>query len=263
MVKRVGRYEVGKTLGEGTFGKVKYAVNTETGEKVRASRARLGARGVSNTRPRCASRIPPSRLAGLATGPTRHLARWRGDRVGGRSRATRVAGASDSSAGSLRSAGRHQDPGQGEDPEAEHGVPDQEGGAGWALAVARALCSRRAVIAAQRQLHSERTTQISIMKVVKHDNVVKLYEVLASRTKVRLLAAAARVDAPAEARGERRRSKSLCSSWLGAHLLLRSSSFWSSSLAASCLTRSLRRGGACACSQGVRWATPSWSRPRV
>ena len=27
-------------------------------------------------------------------------------------------------------------------------------------------------------------TQISIMKMVKHDNVVKLYEVLASRTKV-------------------------------------------------------------------------------
>lgn len=34
MVKRVGKYEIGKTLGEGTFGKVKYAVNTETGEKV-------------------------------------------------------------------------------------------------------------------------------------------------------------------------------------------------------------------------------------
>jgi hypothetical protein len=33
-VKRVGKYEIGKTLGEGTFGKVKYAVNTETGEKV-------------------------------------------------------------------------------------------------------------------------------------------------------------------------------------------------------------------------------------
>lgn len=34
MVKRVGKYEIGKTLGEGTFGKVKYAINTETGEKV-------------------------------------------------------------------------------------------------------------------------------------------------------------------------------------------------------------------------------------
>jgi serine/threonine protein kinase len=32
---QVGKYEIGKTLGEGTFGKVKYAVNTETGEKVR------------------------------------------------------------------------------------------------------------------------------------------------------------------------------------------------------------------------------------
>jgi serine/threonine protein kinase len=36
-VKRVGKYEIGKTLGEGTFGKVKIAVNTETGEKVRPS----------------------------------------------------------------------------------------------------------------------------------------------------------------------------------------------------------------------------------
>lgn len=30
MPKRVGKYEIGKTLGEGTFGKVKRAVNTET-----------------------------------------------------------------------------------------------------------------------------------------------------------------------------------------------------------------------------------------
>ncbi|CAK4677552.1 unnamed protein product [Aphanomyces euteiches] len=34
MVKKVGKYEIGKTLGEGTFGKVKYAVNTETEERV-------------------------------------------------------------------------------------------------------------------------------------------------------------------------------------------------------------------------------------
>jgi hypothetical protein len=35
-VKRIGIYEVGKTLGEGTFGKVKAAVNVETGQHVRA-----------------------------------------------------------------------------------------------------------------------------------------------------------------------------------------------------------------------------------
>mmetsp|Transcript_42611 Transcript_42611/g.70586 ORF Transcript_42611/g.70586 Transcript_42611/m.70586 type:complete len:493 (-) Transcript_42611:501-1979(-) len=34
MVKKVGKYEIGKTLGEGTFGKVKYAINTETNEAV-------------------------------------------------------------------------------------------------------------------------------------------------------------------------------------------------------------------------------------
>lgn len=34
MVKKVGKYEIGKTIGEGTFGKVKLAVNTETGEKM-------------------------------------------------------------------------------------------------------------------------------------------------------------------------------------------------------------------------------------
>ncbi|CAM9850804.1 unnamed protein product [Pylaiella littoralis] len=34
MVKTVGKYQVGKTIGEGTFGKVKLAVNTETGEKM-------------------------------------------------------------------------------------------------------------------------------------------------------------------------------------------------------------------------------------
>jgi len=34
MVKRIGKYEVGRVLGEGTFGKVKYAVDTETHESV-------------------------------------------------------------------------------------------------------------------------------------------------------------------------------------------------------------------------------------
>jgi serine/threonine protein kinase len=31
---RVGRYELGRTLGEGTFAKVKFARNVETGENV-------------------------------------------------------------------------------------------------------------------------------------------------------------------------------------------------------------------------------------
>ena len=34
MPKRVGRYEIHKTLGEGTFGKVKKALNVETQEWV-------------------------------------------------------------------------------------------------------------------------------------------------------------------------------------------------------------------------------------
>lgn len=31
---RVGKYELGRTLGEGTFAKVKFALNVETGENV-------------------------------------------------------------------------------------------------------------------------------------------------------------------------------------------------------------------------------------
>lgn len=34
MVKTVGKYQIGKTLGEGTFGKVKFAINSETNEAV-------------------------------------------------------------------------------------------------------------------------------------------------------------------------------------------------------------------------------------
>ncbi|KAM3349384.1 hypothetical protein ACQJBY_022424 [Aegilops geniculata] len=33
-LRRVGKYEVGRTIGEGTFAKVKFAQNTETGESV-------------------------------------------------------------------------------------------------------------------------------------------------------------------------------------------------------------------------------------
>ncbi|KAL3698455.1 hypothetical protein R1sor_012531 [Riccia sorocarpa] len=34
VIRRVGKYEVGRTIGEGTFAKVKFAQNTETGESV-------------------------------------------------------------------------------------------------------------------------------------------------------------------------------------------------------------------------------------
>lgn len=88
-VKRVGKYEIGKTLGEGTFGKVKYAVNTETGEKVRITEV------LGDSLPRARRTHTP----GLTSAPPSPV------RAGG-----------------------HQDPGQGEDPEAEHGRADQEGG---------------------------------------------------------------------------------------------------------------------------------------
>lgn len=32
--RRVGKFELGRTIGEGTFAKVKFAKNTETGEPV-------------------------------------------------------------------------------------------------------------------------------------------------------------------------------------------------------------------------------------
>lgn len=34
MTKKVGKYEVERTIGEGTFAKVKFARNVETGESV-------------------------------------------------------------------------------------------------------------------------------------------------------------------------------------------------------------------------------------
>ena len=34
VLRRVGKYEVGRTIGEGNFAKVKFAQNTETGESV-------------------------------------------------------------------------------------------------------------------------------------------------------------------------------------------------------------------------------------
>ena len=32
--RKIGKYEVGRTIGEGTFAKVKFARNTDTGESV-------------------------------------------------------------------------------------------------------------------------------------------------------------------------------------------------------------------------------------
>lgn len=34
MKRKLGKYELGRTIGEGTFAKVKFAQNTETGENV-------------------------------------------------------------------------------------------------------------------------------------------------------------------------------------------------------------------------------------
>lgn len=34
VMRKVGKYEIGRTIGEGTFAKVKFAQNTETGESV-------------------------------------------------------------------------------------------------------------------------------------------------------------------------------------------------------------------------------------
>lgn len=125
-VKRVGKYEIGKTLGEGTFGKVKYAVNTETGEKVSGR----GWPSAARHSPRVEAGPPPllsaTRPATLPHPPTRPADL------------------------SLSSAGGHQNPGQGEDPKAEHGRADQERGAWW-------LCLRRECLAGQRRWAAPRT----------------------------------------------------------------------------------------------------------
>lgn len=34
VTRKVGKYQVGRTIGEGTFAKVKFAQNTETGQSV-------------------------------------------------------------------------------------------------------------------------------------------------------------------------------------------------------------------------------------
>lgn len=34
VLRKVGKYEIGRTVGEGTFAKVKFAQNTESGESV-------------------------------------------------------------------------------------------------------------------------------------------------------------------------------------------------------------------------------------
>lgn len=34
MKRKLGKYELGRTIGEGTFAKVKFAQNTQTGENV-------------------------------------------------------------------------------------------------------------------------------------------------------------------------------------------------------------------------------------
>ena len=151
---QVGKFEIGKTLGEGTFGKVKLAVNPETGEKVRERIERV-----------CACGFGGNARYGAAVRACSALTR----------------------SSACSAAGGHQDPGQGEDPEAEHGQPSQGGGA---LRAARGGVLHALPRSAP---HFTFAHQISIMKVVKHENIVKLHEVLASRTKVRR---AARVTVP-------------------------------------------------------------------
>ena len=59
----VGKYSIGRTLGEGTFGKVKAAVNTETGEHgecgVSSNRAPLPAAPARRARVCLPARPPP------------------------------------------------------------------------------------------------------------------------------------------------------------------------------------------------------------
>lgn len=175
-VKRVGKYEIGKTLGEGTFGKVKYAVNTETGEKVSGRGAAPRRARVVPRRARARPSRPPSRRP---RSPARHLLRrwpsksWTRRRSRSRTWARRSRRRCAARRGAALLAGR-----------ASLGGRPNESSPGALPWHSRARPPRARL-------------QISIMKMVKHDHIVKLYEVLASRTKVRARAGRACARRPA------------------------------------------------------------------
>lgn len=67
--KRVGRYEVGRTIGQGTFAKVKFAVDAETGAAV-AMKVLDKETILSH---RMLHQVPPLRIAPSSSAPCPHF----------------------------------------------------------------------------------------------------------------------------------------------------------------------------------------------